>query len=58
MSQGNSISESLSSFDYGTNYCNMFNLMEGCGLTEDPGYTESSDNSICVFYDQANCTRY
>merc|ERR1712098_548381 len=28
-----SISETLSVFDFGTNYCNLFNLMEGSGLT-------------------------
>ena len=56
--EANSISESLSGLDYGTNYCNLFNLMEGCGLTEDEGFTEQSDASICTQYNTANCDRY
>merc|ERR1712076_339538 len=29
-------SETLSLLDFGTNYCNLFNLMDGSGLTQDP----------------------
>merc|ERR1719492_676889 len=42
----NSISETLSYLDFGTNYCNLFNLMDGSGLTQDNGYTEDTNDSI------------
>merc|ERR1712241_522194 len=42
--KGHSISETLSLLDYGTNYCNVYNLMDGSGLTQDPGYSESTND--------------
>ncbi|TRY80944.1 hypothetical protein TCAL_04723 [Tigriopus californicus] len=55
---GHSKSQTLSLLDYGTNYCNVFNLMDGSGLTQDPGYTETSSNSVCTQYSSADCDIY
>jgi len=39
-------------WDYGTNYCNMYNLMEGAGLThEAAGFREITSKNICTGYD-------
>merc|ERR1712038_1883619 len=51
-------SRPLSKLDFGTNYCNLFNLMDGSGLTKDPGYTEETSNSICTQRSSANCEKY
>ena len=45
-------------FDFGTNYCNLHNLMEGAKLTDMAGFTESTSTSICTQYDQINCDRF
>ena len=50
--------------DYGTNYCNLRNLMDGDGqegdghLSERNGFTESTSISICTYYDDINCDRF
>ncbi|KAJ8376964.1 hypothetical protein SKAU_G00075440 [Synaphobranchus kaupii] len=44
--------------DHGTNYCNLYNLIEGSGLTEAPGYTEITSDFICTQRSSANCTVY
>ncbi|XP_033762420.1 uncharacterized protein LOC117343961 [Pecten maximus] len=44
--------------DYGTNYCNMYNLLEGSQLTQLAGYTETTSDAICTQHSSANCTRY
>merc|ERR1712001_152271 len=54
----NSISESLSLLDFGTNYCNLFNLMDGSGLTKDEAYSEETDDGICTQHSSANCEIY
>merc|ERR1712001_221568 len=54
----NSISESLSYLDFGTNYCNLFNLMDGSGLTQDSAYTEDTNDDICTQRSSANCDIY
>ena len=41
--------------DFGTNYCNLHNLVEGTGMK---GYTEETWNSKCTQYTSANCERY
>ena len=46
--QAYSVSETLSLLDYGTNYCNLFNLMDGSGLVNDPDFTEDTNNFICT----------
>merc|ERR1711862_1040666 len=37
--EAHSISETLSVLDYGTNYCNLFNLMDGSGLVNDAAFS-------------------
>ncbi|XP_033763006.1 uncharacterized protein LOC117344366 [Pecten maximus] len=44
--------------DAGTNYCNMFNLLEGSGLTTATGYTETASDDTCTQRSSADCTRY
>ncbi|TRY85048.1 hypothetical protein DNTS_009548 [Danionella cerebrum] len=44
--------------DHGTNYCNLYNLMEGSGLTEAPGYKEITSDFLCTQRSSANCTIY
>ncbi len=56
--QANSISQTLSFLDFGTNYCNLFNLMDGSGLTADPGYLEETSDKICTQYTEADCDIY
>uniref|UniRef100_V9L069 Uncharacterized protein n=1 Tax=Callorhinchus milii TaxID=7868 RepID=V9L069_CALMI len=45
-------------FDYGTNYCNLHNLIEGSGLDKVPNYSELTNNFQCTQYSSANCTIY
>ena len=56
--QANSISETLSLLDFGTNYCNLFNLMDGSGLAQDPGFTEDTNDFECTQYSSADCDIY
>merc|ERR1711953_1428885 len=51
-------SETLSLLDYGTNYCNLFNLMDGSGLVNDPAFTEDTNNFICTQRSSADCDIY
>uniref|UniRef100_A0A6Q2Y4C9 Uncharacterized protein n=1 Tax=Esox lucius TaxID=8010 RepID=A0A6Q2Y4C9_ESOLU len=44
--------------DHGTNYCNLYNLMEGSGLTDAPGYKEITSDFLCTQRSSANCTVY
>ncbi|XP_072013180.1 uncharacterized protein [Amphiura filiformis] len=44
--------------DYGTNYCNMFNLIDGSGLNKEPYFTEETCNNICTTYTTADCEVY
>ncbi|XP_013410736.1 uncharacterized protein LOC106173937 [Lingula anatina] len=44
--------------DYGTNYCNMFNLIQGAGLDKVSGYKEETSDSICTQRSSANCEIY
>uniref|UniRef100_A0A3B3RGZ4 Uncharacterized protein n=1 Tax=Paramormyrops kingsleyae TaxID=1676925 RepID=A0A3B3RGZ4_9TELE len=54
---GFSISETwYVAFNHGTNYCNLYNLMEGSGLTDVPGYKEMTSAFICTQRSRANCT--
>ena len=45
-------------FDFGTNYCNLRNLMDGARLSTLDGFTETTSTSICTQYDQINCDRF
>ncbi|XP_061614416.1 uncharacterized protein LOC133470264 [Phyllopteryx taeniolatus] len=42
--------------DHGTNYCNLYNLIEGSGLTEARGYKEITSDFLCTQRSSANCT--
>ncbi|XP_056869178.1 uncharacterized protein LOC130513917 [Takifugu flavidus] len=44
--------------DHGTNYCNLYNLLEGSGLTEASGYKEVTSDFLCTQRSSANCTVY
>ena len=44
--------------DFGTNYCNLFNLMEGSGLTQDAGYSEDTNDAVCTQHSVADCDIY
>ena len=56
--QANSISETLSLLDYGTNYCNLYNLMDGSGLVNDPAWSEDTNDRKCTQYSDAQCDIY
>jgi len=43
--------------DFGTNYCNMRNLIDGAGYTEEE-ILEVTEDSICTQYTSRDCTRY
>lgn len=44
--------------DYGTNYCNLHNLVTGAGLDKVTGYSETTNDSICTQYSSSNCEKY
>ena len=44
--------------DFGTNYCNLRNLIDGSGLSTGNGFQESTSTKLCTQYDQINCDRY
>nr|XP_057916415.1 uncharacterized protein LOC131108958 isoform X2 [Doryrhamphus excisus] len=44
--------------DHGSNYCNLYNLMEGSHLTEVRGYMEMTSDFLCTQRSSANCTAY
>ncbi|XP_033762440.1 uncharacterized protein LOC117343974 [Pecten maximus] len=44
--------------DYGTNYCNLHNLIEGSGVDKMAGYSETTSNSVCTQYSERNCEVY
>ncbi|XP_055038593.2 uncharacterized protein [Misgurnus anguillicaudatus] len=44
--------------DHGTNYCNLYNLIEGSGLTEAPGYKEITSDFMCTQRSSADCSVY
>jgi len=48
-------SETLSLLDYGTNYCNLYNLMDGSGLVLDPEFSEDTNDRICTQRSTADC---
>ncbi|KXJ28282.1 uncharacterized protein LOC110254661 [Exaiptasia diaphana] len=44
--------------DYGTNYCNLHNLITGSKLDKAAGYVEETSDSICTQYSSRNCDKY
>merc|ERR1712010_314287 len=54
---GYSRSRTTSVLDFGTNYCNLFNLMDGSGVPQGL-LTEETNDDICVQYSTADCEVY
>jgi hypothetical protein len=44
--------------DYGTNYCNLHNIILGSGLDKTAGYVETTSSGQCTQYSTANCDIY
>lgn len=44
--------------DFGTNYCNLRNIVDGAGLSTENGFNEATSTSICTQYDAKDCTRF
>jgi len=44
--------------DFGTNYCNLRNLIEGSGISELQSFEEITEDSVCTQYSSRNCQRY
>jgi len=44
--------------DFGTNYCNLRNLLDGTGLSSNEGFVENTSNSDCTQYEDRDCSRY
>merc|ERR1712110_415522 len=44
--------------DYGTNYCNLNNLITGAKLHESNGYVEDTRDKVCTQYSSRNCDIY
>ena len=44
--------------DYGTNYCNLHNLVEGSGLVNTTGFVEVTNDKQCTQYSTADCNTY
>ncbi|RNA40533.1 hypothetical protein BpHYR1_036009 [Brachionus plicatilis] len=44
--------------DYGTNYCNLHNLITGSGLDKIQGFIEKTSNDICTQFTSADCEKY
>ena len=59
-SQGFSTSETwYAVLDYGTNYCNLHNLVDGAKIdTSTYGFKEQTSDSQCTQYTSHNCDKY
>jgi len=44
--------------DFGTNYCNLRNLVDGAGISSLASFTEETDDSVCTQYSSRNCERF
>jgi len=44
--------------DFGTNYCNLRNLLDGTGLSGTDGFMEETSDSVCTQYTSRDCSRY
>ncbi|XP_006607344.1 uncharacterized protein LOC122711400 [Apis laboriosa] len=42
-------------FDYGTNYCNLHNLITGIGFDKSLKFLELTSNTVCTQYNMAVC---
>ncbi|KAK2822556.1 hypothetical protein Q5P01_022621 [Channa striata] len=41
--------------DNGTNYCNLYTVIQGSGLTRAPGFVEFSNEWLCLGYRRSTC---
>ncbi len=44
--------------DFGTNYCNLRNLIDGSGISKTEGFKEETSNGVCTQFTSRNCERY
>ena len=44
--------------DFGTNYCNLNNLITGAGLDQLDNFVEDTRDKICTQYSSRNCDIY
>ncbi len=44
--------------DYGTNYCNLRNLVDGSGLSQSAWFKEDTSDSVCTQYSSHDCDKY
>eukprot|EP00092_Neocalanus_flemingeri_P037705 GFUD01041051.1.p1 GENE.GFUD01041051.1~~GFUD01041051.1.p1 ORF type:complete len:172 (-),score=26.16 GFUD01041051.1:126-641(-) len=57
--QANSSSQTwYAVLDYGTNYCNLRNLVDGAGISGAKGFSEETSDSVCTQYTTRDCLRY
>jgi len=49
---------SFAYYDFGTNYCNLRNLMDGSGISVLPGFEETTNVDVCMQLDRINCAKY
>lgn len=57
--EGYSTSEiPIAVLDFGTNYCNLHNLITGAGLDKFPKYSEKTNDHLCTQYSSRNCDKY
>lgn len=44
--------------DFGTNYCNLRNIIDGAGISGMNGFSEETEDSVCTQYSSRNCDRF
>lgn len=44
--------------DFGTNYCNLRNLIDGAGISTLDGFSEVTEDSVCTQYSSRDCQRF
>jgi len=44
--------------DFGTNYCNLRNLLDGSGLSNHQDFKEETSDAMCTQYTSRDCSRF
>jgi hypothetical protein len=44
--------------DFGTNYCNLRNSIDGASIPSMNGFTEATEDSVCTQYSSRDCDRF
>jgi len=44
--------------DFGTNYCNLRNIIDGSSISSMNGFTEETEDSVCTQYSSRDCDRF